>query len=722
MFSPSAQNPLPYCLVSLACLVGPVGPVGVVAAQEPASPASRLTLEQVSGRGNAPSFAARAGSVRWAHDGYHILVGRGDDERWLDPQTLEEAEPVPKLTPGAGPDTPPSISPSQLRKHLREEYPDLELLELCKDKSVAGFVQGGDLYVHHLAKDKTIQLTHTGSPEFFNGKLDWVYQEEVYGRGRFKGSWLSPTGKYIAFLALDESAVHSFTLVDHIEDGHNRVLPEVVNYPKAGDPNPTTALGIANTATGRVRWVDLGAYDGAEPLVVRVGWNPDGRCYYMVQDRIQTLCDLHFVDPANGKDTLLIQESSQTWVNRPPAPRWLDENQFIWESERTGYNHLYLYSARGKLKQVLTQGPWAVTGITHLDVDADLLEFTSTEGGAINRNTYRTNLSGGPASRLTVGPGHHSLSFNADRSLFLDRVSSLEAPEEVRLCSSADGELIEILAAADIPTSGGAELARWKLHEIPAQDGTPLDVAVMLPTPMDEGRTYPVVIDTYSGPNSPTIRNRWNSSAWDQFRAQQGVILLRVNVRTASGKGQWAIGQCYKQLGVLELNDLIAVIDWLCANPWADGDRVGISGYSYGGFMAAYALLASDRFALGIAGGGVYDWRLYDTIYTERYMSTPHANPEGYEKTSCLERAGDLHGFLHMHHGVMDDNVHFQNMMKMAYALQRAGQTDWSMMAYPQARHGIRDGEQRWHARQAEWSLIRQHLISGNAELAGSRR
>jgi dipeptidyl-peptidase-4 len=709
LISPALLLRNPLRLSTLILLAG-IGTHPCARAQEPTTAPRGLTLEQASGRAKAPSFSARAQSARWAHDGRHVVLGRDEDTRWLDPATLEESdpEPRPKVEREEEPDR---VSTTKLKRSLTEKFGELELMELSDDESVAGFVQGNDLFVFTIGNNKLVRITDTGTPEFLNGKLDWVYQEEVYGRGRFKGFWLSPKGKYVAFLALDESAVHSFTLVDHIEDGTHRVRPEEVNYPKAGDPNPVTTLGIADTKTGKVRWADLSSYEGQEPLVVRVDWTPAGVCHYMVQDRIQSKCDLRAYNPRKGSDRLLIHEESDSWVNRPPSARWIGDKTFLWESERTGYNHLYRYRPDGKLIGAVTQGEWAVRGVAHVDAEAETITFGSTMDGAVNRNTYSTNLKGGEVSRLTDGPGSHSLSFSEDRQYFLDRVSSLDEPEEVRLCSSM-GEILKVLTQASVPVvDDGPELGRWKLHEVESRDGTPLDVALMLPVPFDGTRPHAVFIDTYSGPDSPSVSNRWSMSAWDQFRAQQGIILMRVNVRTASGKGQWATGQCYRRLGVMELRDLEDCVDWLCANPWADGERVGITGYSYGGFMSAFALVASDRFALGIAGGGVYDWGLYDTIYTERFMATPQKNADGYKETSCLERAGDLHGFLHMHHGVMDDNVHFQNMMKMAYALQRAGQTEWSMMAYPQARHGIRDKEQRWHARQTEWHLIEEHLL-----------
>ena len=240
---------------------------------------------------------------------------------------------------------------------------------------------------------------------------------------------------------------------------------------------------------------------------------------------------------------------------------------------------------------------------------------------------YRVGLDGKGWRRLTEGRGTHQVTFRPDKRFFVDRVSSLASPEELRLCDGDGGVLGVLERAEGAGRAGGLRARHLAIARGSARDGTLLDVAVQLPVPFDESQIYPVWIPTYSGPDSPSVRNRWNGNGWNQFLAEQGVIVMQVNVRTASNKGMWAIGQCYRRLGVQELLDLEDAVDWLTHNPWADGSRVGITGYSYGGFMSAYALLASKKFALGVAGGGVYDWGMYDTIYTERYMSTPALNP-----------------------------------------------------------------------------------------------
>ncbi len=722
----------------------------------------KLTLEQASGREQAPSYFSRAARISWGEDGQFLSWRKGGKTELLDPLTLEAAPEMQRGRPQQGLLGPDSWGVTYLLKqagvdekiaqavgkkssggqrsadgqslvieHQSKYYmisgkPDQEKVEVLDSAEVGGelefaqlggdgkhfaWVMNNDLYIKQLG-GKTRRVTKNGGPDFFNGKLDWVYQEEIYGRGRFKAFWWSPDGKYVAFLASDEAAVHEFTLVDHIENGHFRVKPEVVNYPKVGDPNPTVKLGIAEAKSGKVKWLDLSEYP-EDLLITRVMWTPEGdRCLFVVADRIQTYADMRSANPANGKHKLMVRESSEdSWTPRPAPPRWLESGDFLWQSHRGGYQHLYLYSADGKLKNPVTAGEWQVSRVMEVDEEEGVVWFSGTKDGAIDSNIYRINMDGSGLTRLTSGRGSHRVSFNHDHSLMLDRVSSRTMPEEVRLCDGKTGEVIKVLNQSKVAAAEEYLMAEWEVHEVSARDGFKLDAAILKPVNFDPNAKYAVWLSTYSGPNAPTLRNSWQGSSWFQFLAQQGVIVLQVNVRSASGKGLWATKACYKQLGLSELHDLEDAVDWLCANPWADGDRVGITGYSYGGFMSAFALVFSDKFSLAVAGGGVYDWRMYDTVYTERYMSTPELNPDGYAKTSILEHAGQMKGYLHMHHGAMDDNVHLQNMMQFAYALQKAGKLNWSMMVYPQTRHGIGHRELRWHARQEEWALIQEHLL-----------
>jgi dipeptidyl-peptidase-4 len=729
----------------------------------PAAEGKKLTLEQTAGRGGPDqrvSFRGSPPSFRWADDGEHLVTRRDGKDVWIDPLTGEEQPAPAPAEPGEAQeqsDTAARVealvalgleedaarrlasgrriarsaggaarlysSREKLYFHrLGEPARELpvsgegqpELVDLSPDGRWAGYVAGNDLQLVDTASGATRAVTADGGPEMFNGKLDWVYQEEVYGRGDFKAFWWSPDSAHVAFLRLDESPVFDFTVIDHIApDGSKRVVAEVENYPKAGDPNPIVSMGCVPAGGGDVVWLDLSRYPAEdEILIVRVGWTPTGdRVVFQVQDRIQTWLDLCYGDPRTGEIEVLLRETSPTWVNVLEKPDWQPDGTFLWQSERTGHRHLYHYRPDGELIAAVTQGEWDLWGVERVDFERGLVWFSGNKDGATGRNVYRVGLDGDGLVRLTQGRGTHSIDLNPDGSLFLDRWSSLSTPPGVRVCKG-DGTVLRELGQAEIPALDEYATGAWELLQIPARDGYLLDAALLRPAGFDASKVYPVWLPTYSGPDSPSVSDRWDSSSWNQFLAQQGVLVLEVNVRTASRRGQEYIGQCYKQLGVQELADLEDALAWLTAHPWADAERVGITGWSYGGFMAGFALTHSKAFALGIAGAGVYDWRMYDTIYTERFMSTPQLNPEGYERASVIAAAKDLSGHLVLLHGTMDDNVHFQNTVQLVHALQDADQ-DFELMVYPESRHGVGAPSQRWHMRRLEWRAIREHLLDG---------
>lgn len=734
-----------------------------------AAPQAPITLEQTSsGSGvKGVDLSTRMARYRWASDGQHVeRTQRGEDTVWIDPRTGKSSEPgksesaprpqlegdqlelVRKTAPGAEAMSRKELEALATDLFLRPEQrsddgsvslvfhkdvlytarPDVGVKVIARgadgairydrlspDGQWVSYARDNDLFLVSTETGRTRAVTSNGGPDQFNGLLDWVYQEEIYGRGDFQGHFWSPSGKHTAYISLDEQPVMEFTVVDHIEEGHFRVRPEVTNYPKVGDPNPIPRVGIATAATGATAWVDLSRYGDQEILIVRVGWTPSGdRCLVYVQDRIQTWADLLSVDPETGASELLIREESTAWTERPEPPIWLAGGSFLWHSHRTGPMHLYHYRADGTLIRAVTEGDWNLTGVEHVEEGEDgapgHVWFRCTEGGDINSNLYRVRLDGTGFTRLTQGDGTHRVSWNEDRTMFIDTFSSLQNPGQARVCD-ADGKILGELETAEFPAAEALGLGTWELHEVKTRDGVTLDAALLKPADFDPKKSYAVWVSTYSGPAAPSVRNRWRQSSFFHFLNQQGVLVLQTNVRSSTSRGPEATAALYRRVGLQEVEDMVDVVAWLTANPWADAERVGITGYSFGGTMTANCLMRTDRFALGIAGGGVYDWRMYDTIYTERYMRTPSDNLEGYEETSVLAQAANLKGFLHMHHGIMDDNVHVQNMFQMAHALMEARQENWSMMAYPQTRHGIRDRELAWDARRREWALIEEHLL-----------
>jgi dipeptidyl-peptidase-4 len=325
-------------------------------------------------------------------------------------------------------------------------------------------------------------------------------------------------------------------------------------------------------------------------------------------------------------------------------------------------------------------------------------------------NVYRVNFDGSGLVRLTQGGGSHAVEANGDWSAFLDRVSSVAFPPEVRLCAGEDGKVLEVLGKAEVKAIADYGYSAPELLQIPARDGYLMDATLVKPATIEPGKRYAVWLPTYSGPDAPSVGDRWNGDPWTQFLAQQGYAVFQVNNRTSSQKGLAYVSKCYQQFGVQELADLEDALQWLAKSyPWVDPARVGIAGWSYGGFMTAFALTHSTAFKLGVAGAGVYDWRLYDSIYTERYMRTPEHDADGYAKSSCIEAAKELSGYLVLAHGTMDDNVHFQNTVQLAMALQKADK-DFETMIYPRSRHGLGSFEQNWHFRKLTWKAIRERL------------
>ncbi|MBM4063713.1 MAG: S9 family peptidase, partial [Planctomycetes bacterium] len=442
----------------------------------------------------------------------------------------------------------------------------------------------------------------------------------------------------------------------------------------------------------------------------RVDWTPDGKHLLLsLSDRIQTWAELVAVDPATGVCTKWIREDSPTWVNRTEAPRWLADGTFLWLSERTGYAHVYRCEQGGKLLGAVTSGDWQVRAIERVDAAKGLLWFEGTRDGATGRHLYRIGLDGQGLVCLTPGIGTHQFELDAAGTYVLDRWSAMDRPTVVRVLDGTTGAVVRELGQA---TRGDA--AKYAFRErqrvtIGSRDGFPLDACVMLPPDWQQGGSYPVYLPTYSGPDAPSVRDSWQHSTWHQFLAQQGFVILQVNVRSASGRGQRDTGTCYRQLGVQELKDLEDAVDHVVATYGGDPARVAISGWSYGGFMAAFALTHSTKFALGLAGAGVYDWRLYDTIYTERFMRTPQENASGYDATSVIKAAKHLSGHLVLLHGTMDDNVHLQNTMQLLWELQKAGKQDFELMVYPRSRHGLAREVAR-HSQEFQWLRLQKLL------------
>ncbi len=557
------------------------------------------------------------------------------------------------------------------------------------DGRMIGFVRNNNIYVFDIALERERRLTADGSPKILNGRLDWVYQEELYGRGNFEAYWWSPDSTMLAYLRLDENPVYEFTVVDHIPYHQNL---EVTPYPKAGDPNPVVQLGVVNAAGGSTRWVDTYKYQPSDFLVVRVTWTPDGKkVVYQAQNREQTFLDLNFADARDGKSNIVVHETSKAWVEVIDNPSWLKDGSFLWQSERNGWRHLYHYGQDGKLIRQVTDGKWEVRSLVGVDEDNGMVYITATEHSHIAPQAYRVKLDGTGLTRLTTAEGSHRLDFSPAHNLFIDYWSDVNTPTQTRLYD-ADGKQARVIEENRVDALKQYKLGRTELLQVKTRDGFVMEAMMIKPPDFDPKKKYPVVEFTYSGPHAPQVRDGWGGVTymWHQLLAQKGYIVWVCDNRTGSGKGVESTWPVYRNFGELELRDLEDGLTWLKSQPYIDGSRIGIWGWSYGGFMTSYSLTHSQSFKMGIAGGTVADWRDYDTIYTERYMQTPQNNPDGYKKSSPVTAAKDLHGKLLLIHGAIDDNVHMQNTMQFIYELQKAGK-QFQLMVYPKSRHGVTD-------------------------------
>jgi dipeptidyl-peptidase 4 len=630
-----------------------------------------------------------------AHRSSYVMNGRrtallvtADDDLFL---FVFRTRTLTRLTHTAGTEEEPSFSP---------------------DGSRVAFVRGGNLHVVELGgRPVERALTRDGSPDVLNGILDWVYQEEIYGRGHFKGYWWSPDSRRLALLQLQEARVPRYPLVDDIPTA---ARAEDTRYPKAGDPNPEVRLGIVEASGSGPRWVDLSRYAEAEPLIVDVTWSPDSRrVVFQVQDRAQTWLSLDAADATTLQSRTLLREKTKAWVDRQEdAVTWLADGGFLWASERTGWKHLYRYRGDGTLVAPVTSGEWEARTVLGVDEAGGWVYFSGTEHSPIGSDTYRIRLDGTSLQRLSHTEGTHTASFNPTLALYLDTWSDVTTPPQVRL-HRADGSEVRVVDPNPAPALAEYRLGRPELLRVPTRDGFPMEAMLLRPPDFDPGKRYPVYQHAYGGPHSPVVKNAWGGTTYlfHQLLAQRGVVVWMCDNRTASGKGAVSAWPMYRSFGALELRDVEDGLDWLGGQGWADADRIGINGWSGGGYLVTYALTHSRRFAMGIAGGPVTDWYNYDSVFTERYMDLPSRNAEGYRRSSPRNFAANLSGRLLLVHGAIDDNVHPANTMQFAYELQKA-QLPFEMMLYPRSRHGVTEPALLAHLSALKLAFVEKMLLA----------
>jgi len=615
------------------------------------------------------------------------------------------------------------------------------------------FVRQRDLYVVDLRTGTETALTTDGSEgEIINGTFDWVYEEEFGIRDGWR--W-SPDGEQIAFFKLDESATRSFPLVNNTEQ-----YPEITRfrYPKAGEVNSEIKIGVAdlsNTDTSKtgqpqaIRYFDTETWDpeltkeeeasDSREYLARMGWTPeiDGehRVWMFRLNRTQDTLDLLYGHPGTGETEQVLQETQETYIDVTDNKLMFLEgrDQFVFLSERTGYNHAHLYRNDGSYLGPITAGNWEVTQFHGLDEEAATAYFTATRDTSLERHLYKTEVSmekheaARSPQKITEHPGWHSVNFSKDWTYYIDRHSSVSAPPTWTLYET-DGEEVTTLQENDALAQRLDSLAlpEKRFATLPAADGTPLNAYVIKPTGFDRSKPYPVLMYVYGGPGAQTVTNRWGRSRqlWHKYLAQKhDVVVVSVDNRGTGGRGKAFQDVPYQQLGQPEAADQIHAAQALADSAWVDGDRIGIWGWSYGGYMTLMSMLKGEgptTFSTGVSVAPVTDWRLYDTIYTERYMAPPQRNADGYKKGVPQTYADRLRTDqnLLMVHGDDDDNVHFQNSVQMVNQLQSANK-QFRFMMYPTHEHGIVGGNTRLHLFTMITNMVTEHLApAAEAETA----
>jgi dipeptidyl-peptidase 4 len=561
-----------------------------------------------------------------------------------------------------------------------------EQLEFSPDGRLLAYLRESNLYVSDLSGHERA-LTTDGNAKVLNGKLDWIYEEEVFGRGRPRAYWWSPDSSRIAFLRIDDTPVPTFPVTDHIPSG--QVLEQTA-YPRPGDPNPLVKIGVVRANGSSVQWFDTTKYSGADHLIVDVGWTPDSKqVAFQVQNREQTWLDLDFGEVMNGTVATLFRETTKAWVNNLGSPKWLKDGSFLWFSERTGFQHLYHYKRDGTLLKQVTDGNWDAQTFYGVDEANGWIYFAATARSPIGMDVYRVKIDGSSLTRLSQTPGTHSATFNPSMTMYVGTWSDASTPTQTRL-HHADGTEVRVIDKNEVAALKEYKLSKPEFVQVKTKDGFTLEAMLIKPPDFDPTKKYPVFEHTYSGPNAPQVHNAWGgvNSLYFQLLAERGIIVWVCDNRSASGKGVESAWVAYKRLGETELSDLEEGLDYLKSKPWVDSTRIGLDGWSYGGFMTTYALTHSASWSMGIAGGSVTDWNNYDSIYTERYMLMPQNNPDGYARTAPKNAAANLHGQLLLLHGAMDDNVHMANTMQFVYELEKANKP-FELLLYPKSRHGV---------------------------------
>lgn len=573
------------------------------------------------------------------------------------------------------------------------------------DSKKIAFVKNNNIFIKNLESQKTTQVTFDGKKnEIINGVADWVYEEEFSFVRAFE--WNSESNQ-LAFIRFDERQVPEFSM-----DIYGKQLyptQNVFKYPKAGEKNAVVSLHIYNLTSTFISDISLENYE----YIPRIKWSKDSNILsVMTLNRHQNDLRLYFVDSQKSTSNLILQETDKAYVDIHDNLTFLADNSFIWTSEKDGFNHIYHYDKTGKIKNQVTKGNWEVTHFYGIDEKNKTVYYQSVEEGSINRSVYSISINGKNKNRLNTSIGNNSASFSKNFQYFINTFSDVNTPTYYTLHKNSGEKIKDIITNQNLKNKVAEyNFSAKEFFNLQTKDGN-FNAWIIKPTAFDASKKYPVFIYQYSGPGSQSVSNSWltTNDLWYQMLAQQGYIVVCVDGRGTGFLGAAFKKMTYKELGKYEVIDQIEAAKELGKLPYIDATRIGIWGWSYGGFMSANALFkGNDVFKMAIAVAPVTNWRNYDSVYTERFMQTPQENPSGYDENSPINHVEKLKGKFLLIHGSADDNVHVQNSMQMIEALVQANkQFEWAI--YPDKNHGIYGGKTRHHLYQKMTDFIKNNL------------
>jgi len=573
------------------------------------------------------------------------------------------------------------------------------------------FIRKQNIFVVDLQANKTRQLTFDGKDTIKNGMAEFVAQEEM---DRDTGYWWSKDEQKIAYIQVDEATV---AITQRYEINADTIEIVKQRYPYTGEPNVIVKLAIYDLSTDKTQWIDLG--DNQDIYLPRVKWLPDSKTLsYQLQSRNQQQLSLNFAQ-LNGATRKILEENSNTWLNLHSDLYFLKDNGFIWASERDGYKHLYHYDNQGQLLRQMTKGQWVVDKIKAIDEDKQLIYYTASKESAIEKHLYsQSMLADGESHKISSKAGWHNITLDDTAHFYIDNWSDRDSPESAALYDIS-GQLLTVLNDNTINKDHPyypylQSHQKTSFGELKTADGQLLHYRLILPKGFKPKNKYPVFVYTYGGPHAQMVTNSWGR-AIEQYMAQNGFIVFALDNRGSARRGVKFESAIYKHMGGAEIEDQLLGVEYLKSLKYVDADKIGIFGWSYGGFMVLKAMTKTAAFAIGVAVAPVTDFALYDTFYTERYMSTPQLNPDGYKSTAVFDDVKNINNPLLVIHGMADDNVLFTNSTKLFKVMQDQG-IMFDSMIYPGAKHGISGEKSQIHVWKTITNYFIKHLQTGTAQ------